>query len=62
MDKIKNYIITNHLKLIIILFLLFIVNQQKAILKEAESCQCWSMLDDIQDDVRDIKSKISRLY
>lgn len=58
MEKVKSYVITNHLKLIIILLLLFITVQQFNILDEAESCQCWSQIDDIQDDVNDIKDRL----
>lgn len=59
MNKIKDYIVTNHLKLIIISMLFFLAYQQKTILKEAESCQCWSTLDDIQDDVEYIKRNMN---
>ncbi|RYC71661.1 hypothetical protein [Spirosoma sordidisoli] len=58
MEKAKNSVVVNHLKLIIIALLLFLAFQQAQILDEADSCQCWSQIDEIQDDINEIKDRL----
>ena len=58
MDKFLNYIKENHLKLIIILILLFMVNQQFKILDNTGYCQCSNQLDDIGRSITEIKNKL----
>jgi len=55
----KNYIRVNHLKLIIIIMLVFLAFQQIRILKAAKDCQCWYMLDEIQNDLNAIKDRLN---
>ena len=60
MEKITEYVKNKPIEVLIVVLLLVVIYQQIKIKEEAESCQCWRLLDDMQDDINDIKDRLRR--
>lgn len=59
MEKTITYLKSKPLETLIALLLLVVIYQQYQIKEEAERCQCSYEIDDIQDDIDDIKDRLS---
>ena len=60
-EKVKNYIKTNYLILIVILMLGYDIFLQRKVLKQVENSDYLFELNQIQDDINDIKDRLDIL-